>query len=172
MSEAFERELSSRLQALPACSPPSDGWERLQQRQRRGWSTPALAMAATLAGVAVLVAALWDQPAAVPSLRITAVQNAPVAASPNPLPTLIAQSQALEQQWRQRKVGMNQAVDTRRIQRLEEGLAMIDVQLNAAAPGSPEELALWRNRVQLMSALVASPQQDRGLRTASYEVPL
>ena len=49
---------------------------------------------------------------------------------------------------------------------------MIDVQLNAAAPGSPEELALWRNRVQLMSALVASPQQDRGLRTASYEVPL
>ena len=172
MSEAFERELTSRLQALPACSPPSDGWERLQQRQRRRRSTPALAMAATVAGVAVLVAALWGEPDAIPKLRTSAPETTAVAASPNPLPTLIAQSQALEQQWRQRKVAMGQTPDSTRIQRLEKGLAMIDVQLNAAAPGSPEELALWRNRVQLMSALVASPQQDRGLRTASYEVPL
>ena len=153
MSEAFERELNSRLQALAACSPPSDGWEQFQQRRRRRLHRPLLAAAAT-----------------VRSDDLQASDQA--STSPNPLPTLIAQSQALEHQWRQRKVALTGGNEAQRIARLEGGLAMIDVQLNAAAPGSPEELALWRNRVQLMSALVATPQTDPGLRTAAYEVPL
>jgi len=169
MSEAFERELSSRLQALAACTPPPDGWEQFQQRRRRRLARPPLAIAATVAGAAILVAALWSEPEAIPTVRSDEVQ---ASASPSPLPTLIAQSQALENQWRQRKVSLNGGNDAQRIARLEGGLAMIDVQLNAAAPGSPEELALWRNRVQLMSALVATPQTNPGLRTASYEVPL
>lgn len=173
MSEAFERELNSRLQALAACSPPSDGWEQFQQRRRRRLHRPLLAAAATVAGVTVLVAALWSEPAAIPTVRSDDLQASDQAStSPNPLPTLIAQSQALEHQWRQRKVALTGGNEARRIARLEGGLAMIDVQLNAAAPGSPEELALWRNRVQLMSALVATPQTDPGLRTAAYEVPL
>ena len=169
MSEAFERELNSRLQALAACSPPSDGWEQFQQRRRRRLHRPLLAAAATVAGVTILVAALWSEPAAIPTVRSDDLQ---ASTSPNPLPTLIAQSQALEHQWRQRKVALTGGHEAQRIARLEGGLAMIDVQLSAAAPGSPEELALWRNRVQQMSALVATPQTDPGLRTAAYEVPL
>ena len=141
MSEAFERELNSRLQALAACSPPSDGWEQFQQRRRRRLHRPLLAAAATVAGVTILVAALWSEPAAIPTVRSDDLQ---ASTSPNPLPTLIAQSQALEHQWRQRKVALTGGNEAQRIARLEGGLAMIDVQLNAAAPGSPAARAAAR----------------------------
>lgn len=160
MSERFEHELSSRLERLTQHAPPADGWERLQAARRPRSRHPQwLAAAASVVGVAMILAVLWPEPE-------------PLRMQTSPLTGLIAQSQALEAEWRLHKVRVGNATRRPQVARLEDGLSMIDVQLNAAEAGSAEELALWRNRVQLMSALVAATEPAGRTQVVAYEVPL
>ncbi len=153
------------LRALPARRPPRDRWlvvrERVQaERQRARWARTgwgALAMAAGLA-LAVGIRGLdLAGPAADsrPAARDASGQQA------TELATLVAQSHELEtalQEYRPEGrivSGRTAAI----IAELEDRIALVDAGIARAARderAQPELVNLWRDRVQLMDALVST----------------
>jgi hypothetical protein len=136
-------KLSEALRELPAFDPPADGWLRLQHalqpRSRRRRSPARFALAASVlaaVGVAMLL----------PRTQV------PV---PDPeLSRLMQQSRTLEQDLQRLRPqvvvwdGRYAATTTA----LENGIAVVDLQLNVAADAGARRL--WQDRVTLLTQLV------------------
>ncbi|TJY65067.1 hypothetical protein E4T66_02260 [Sinimarinibacterium sp. CAU 1509] len=144
-------ELSERLRELPEFDPPSDGWTRLERalrppaprRSRRRWRTwgGSVALAASL----LLAVGVWHQ----------TPPQAGSGETARDVRALIAESHQLEQrldQLRPQVVVWNAALAAGS-ERLEQDLALVDLQLNYASTGDTRQ-QLWRSRVALMSRLV------------------
>ncbi len=144
-------ELSERLRALPEFDPPDDGWARLeralrpgvQPRSRRRWRS--WSGGAALAASLLLAVGVWRQ---APPQPDTSDANRDVRA-------LITESRTLEQRLDQLRpqVVVWDATLAAGSDRLEQDLALVDLQLNYASTSDTRQ-QLWRNRVALMSRLV------------------
>jgi hypothetical protein len=141
------------LKALSALRPPRDRWPVVRgmvgaERRRRhrmfaGWAS--LAAAAALAAIVGVQAAQGHRER--------------LAAAPTPLDSLVAQSQQLEAALRAYdpagRVMSGRAAST--VAQLEDGIALVDAQLNEAqreGARQAELVPLWQQRVQLMGQLV------------------
>jgi hypothetical protein len=136
-------KLSEALRKLPAFDPPGDGWLRLQQalqpqpRRRRSPTRFALAASVLAAvGVAMLL------------------PRTPVPPPDPELSRLMQQSRTLEQDLQRLRPqvvvwdGRYAATTTA----LENGIAVVDLQLNVAADAGARRL--WQDRVALLTRLV------------------
>jgi hypothetical protein len=145
-------EMSERLRKLPDFDPPADGWARLERalhpqspqrtrRHPRRWVGGGVALAASL----LLAIGVWHQ-APPPHDAIDTNRN---------VRTLMAESRNLEQRLDQLRpqVTVWNAALAAGSDRLEQDLALVDLQLNYASTGDTRQ-QLWRNRVALMSRLV------------------
>jgi hypothetical protein len=140
------------LKALPALRPPRDRWPEVRAmaaaaRRKRWWVGAGWSSLAAAAAVAALV-----------GVR-TLSHREPVAVGRLGLDSLVRESQKLEEALRlydpTSRVLSGRAAST--IAQLEDRIAVLDAQLAEAQRqgASPDELAgLWRQRVQLMGALV------------------
>jgi hypothetical protein len=152
-----ESPLRRALRALPAAEPPADGWARLRRsldaHSRRRRRMTQFAVAATL--VAAVSLAAWS-PRPAPRLDTP-------AATPHEVAELMLRSRQLEQEWSNLRsfYTRDSRLDSRS-QALESGLQVVDLQLSyASRDKDPEQLRrLWRNRVELMSALVRAQKQN------------
>jgi hypothetical protein len=168
--------LPERLRALPAFTPPPGGWLDLNRRlhaRRRNFAVAGggFALAASVL-VAVglvgmrpdLVAPTASTPSSAPATTVVASRITPAVAQ------LISRSQALERQLsyvRPQVAVWNTGRDTRAML-FETELRRVDAQLNFAGPQDAE--ALWRRRVQLMTALVDLHETEApALQYASYQ---
>lgn len=170
--------LPERLRALPPFTPPPGGWMDLNRRlaaRRRNFAVAGggFALAASVL-VAVGLVGLRPDMAAPPqsapaaetpaSAGGTALETSPAVAR------LISRSQSLERELssaRPRVAVWNTSRDTRALL-LETELRRVDAQLNFADPPATE--ALWRRRVELMSALVDLHESEApALQYASYQ---
>ena len=141
------------LKALPALRPPRDRWpvvrDRLMtaRRHRRrvlaGWGS--LAAAAALAAMV--------------GVRAVQAHREQLAAAPSKLDSLVAQSQQLEAALRAYdpagRVLSGRAASA--AAQIEDGIALVDAQLNEAQSERMREadlVPLWQQRVQLMGQLV------------------
>lgn len=166
--------LPARLRALRDFDPPPGGWERLQARtrarRRYAYAGGGLALAASvLFGVAVSlgIGVQKPQPAA------PAIETAQAAASNADISRLINTSQQLEQRLARVRpeVAVWDSSREARASELEHGVMAIDAELNYASDRATTE-TLWRNRVQLMNALVDlhKPRpREPALMYASYQ---
>lgn len=163
--------LAERLRALPAHTPPPDGWDRLSRRldarrHRLAMAGGGFALAASLL-VAVGLVGLRPEPAPV-APAVTARSAAPEASTA--LAQLIARSQRLERELasaRPQAVVWGSQRETRAAL-IEQRLRLVDAQLNFADPDSAERL--WRDRVRLMNALVDLHRSEApALHYASYQ---
>ena len=165
--------LPARLRALRDFDPPAGGWERLQQRtrarRRMAYAGGGLALAASLLlGIGLSLGVGVRQPATVPRIEI-----AQQTASNADINRLISTSQQLEQRLarvRPQVVVWDSSRETRAAE-LEQQLTAVDAQLNYTADRGNAE-TLWRNRIELMNALVnVHKQQPRepALQYASYQ---
>jgi len=164
--------LASRLRGLHDYEPPLGGWERLQRRRharrRLALAGGGLALAASvLLGVGVSLGVGMRKPAPV------APAMTPVAmASSVEIHNLINTSQRLEQRLARVRpqVAVWDSPREARANELEQRVMAIDTQLNYADARNAE--TLWRNRVELMNALVDlhQPQpREPALQYASYQ---
>jgi len=141
--------VSERLRELPEFDPPSDGWARLEQAlrptRRRRPRVPYWASGAALAASLLLSMGVWHE---APRSR----EAAPPAGE---VRSLMAESRTLEQRLDQLRpqVVVWDAALAAGSARLEQDLALVDLQLNYASTGDTRQ-QLWRNRVALMSRLV------------------
>lgn len=143
------------LKALPALRPPRDRWPvvrdmlRTARRHRRrvmaGWGS--LAAAAALAAIVGVRAVQANR------------QQLAAVAVPARLDSLMAQSQQLEAALRAYdpagRVLSGRAAST--VAQLEDGIALVDAQLNQAQTEGVREadlVPLWQQRVQLMGQLM------------------
>ena len=168
--------LPERLRALPRLAPPSGGWNAMSARlaaRRRNYAVAGggFALAASIVAAVGLVAIRPDAvpPAAKPGGETVVVMAS--ESSPE-LRQLISRSQALERElssMRPQVAVWNTGRDSRALL-LETELRRVDAQLNFAEADSAE--ALWRRRVQLMSALVRlhdTETEAPALQYASYQ---
>jgi hypothetical protein len=146
------------LRALPAIRPPRDRWavvreqairtQRVSRFRRAGWGVLALA-----ASVSLIVGVQTWGPGG-------AGDGSVAEAEPPELAALVAQSRELEAALQE--YGTDGRVLNARtagiIADLESGIAVVDAGImEARARGSQDELVdLWRNRVNLMDALVSA----------------
>lgn len=148
--------LSEKLKALADFDPPPGGWERLvcrldrQKRSRRAvYAGLALAASLLLAmGLALL------RPAVPVPARGQGADD---------LAQLMLRSRELEQtllQVRPRVLAWDNTLASEAA-RLENDLAVVDLQLNYAGPEGARRL--WKNRVELMSQLVQTHEQAAAL---------
>ena len=141
------------LKALPALRPPRDRWPvvrdmvRAARRRRRrimaSWGS--LAAAAALAGLV--------------GVRALQVHRDQLAVAPTRLDSLVAQSQRMEAALRAYdpagRVLSGRAAST--VAQLEDGIALVDAQLNEAQSEGARQadlVPLWQQRVQLMGQLM------------------
>jgi hypothetical protein len=141
------------LRALPALRPPRDRWpvvrdlvvaaRRRRRRMLAGWGS----LAAAAAVVAIV------------GVRAVQEPREPLAASPTRLDSLVAQSQRLEAALRAYdpagRVLSGRAATT--VVQLEDGIALVDAQLNEAQREGARQadlVPLWQQRVQLMGQLM------------------
>lgn len=168
--------LSERLRALPPHTPPPGGWLDLNRRmaaRRRNLAVAGggFALAASVL-VGVGLVGLRPEAASPPSAAVTTVASraAPAAQVSPAVAQLISRSQALERQLssvRPQVAVWNTGRDTRALM-LETELRRVDAQINFAESQAAE--ALWRRRVQLMSALVDLHETEApALQYASYQ---
>lgn len=162
--DAADAELARRLEALPELAPPGDVWARIEAaaaaaRRRRTRFRKGTGFAASFV-VAALVLGLWLRaPGPAPEV------DAPLARSESDVmmtigyDNLLAESARLERvlyELPQRGRIMNAATAST-IVGLEDRVALIDERLALVAAGGvrPEYRdALWRERVDVMNALV------------------
>jgi hypothetical protein len=153
--------LPARLRALPGFAPPPGGWARLQQRRqrqryRRAAAGTGLALAASLM---VAVGLVGYRPDPVPA-----------PADEPSLQQLISHSQRLELQLARARpqVVVWDGRNAARAEILRQQLMAIDAQLDYAPAETSEPL--WRDRVQLMNALVELHRPEApALQYASYQ---
>lgn len=169
--------LPERLRALPAFTPPTGGWLDLNRRlhaRRRNVAVAGggFALAASVLVAVGLVGMRPDVVAPSASAPASAPATTTVAASriTPAVAQLISRSQALERQLsyvRPQVAVWNTGRDTRAML-FETELRRVDAQLNFAEPQDAE--ALWRRRVQLMTALVDLHETEApALQYASYQ---
>lgn len=173
----FETRLADALRALPEQAAPADAWARLYaalpaqagpapatpaaaHRRRQRWQWPLALAASVLLGFGVL---LGPNPA-------SRQAPAPAAVSTDEIEQLMARSASLESdldRLRPQAVIWD-AVYARTTRTLEQQLAVVDVQLGAT--DTPDAtVPLWRDRVQLMTALVQTHQRAAGRMPTSSE---
>jgi hypothetical protein len=144
------------LSALPLESAPGDGWARLAPRlapRRSRWRRPApwLAAAAVLALVALLP---WRGPVA-PSGEDVDAAVAIDAAAGDPLADLHAESRELESLLRYaRDERVSSATAAILAGELDDRIAGIDAALRQPGLAQDEQLALWRERVEVLRSAV------------------
>lgn len=155
--------LPERLQSLAPFTPPPGGWSRLDARlsAKRRLRVAAGSGLALAASVMVAIGLAGLRPDFV----------APVVAKPDPqVAQLIHRSQALERELsaaRPQAAVWTAGRDTQAAM-IERRLRMVDQQLIFA--GGDEAAGLWRDRVELMNALVELHEpQAPALQYASYE---
>ncbi len=142
-------QVRAQLRALPAFSPPRDGWPavrdaaRRARTRRRAWTASSLVAAAA---VVVLAFALVRRPAAAAPEDV-ALQRA------------MAESATMEQLFRSlhpdRRALSGQAAGV--VAELEDQLAGVDAALNDTVTWrrDPQQVAaLWKQRAGILSALV------------------
>lgn len=138
------------LRGLPPLAAPPAAWDRARaRRKRRGaqWYFPALAVAATVV-MAVALTSMSPQEAVLPPVATPAGGGhvAALAATSGDLDRLLATYEP-----EQRVLDLNTAGT---IVALEDQIAAVDGRLQQATLTPDEAEALWRQRVQLMQALV------------------
>ena len=176
--EARQRAIEAELEALPDLEAPSDLWNGIERRVRgqnlRREHRTRIAWQALAASVAAasLASVVWlFQPE--PTAPTVAATSAPVNVG-----ALMAESRAIESQRRELPVmvlpagfGTNEA-DARTI--LAGRIATVDRSLNELAAAEridpARREALWRERVELMNALMRAEQlqRDEFIRRAVY----
>lgn len=166
--------LPERLRALPAFDPPAGGWSRVSQRmrlRRRRYvqAGGGLALAASLLLAVGLVGVERSGPVGVPKPLVTTSSPAPAAVA-----QLINRSQRLEQRLAQARpqVAVWDSGRAERAALLEARLGRVDAQLNYSSVLGDSKSAeqLWRNRVELMNAMVELHEpQAPALQYASYQ---
>ena len=175
--EARQRAIEAELEALPDLQAPSELWRGIEQRVRgpnarreRRVRTAWQALAASVAAVS-LASVVWlfqPEPSA-PAMAASAPVN---------VGTLMEASRAIESQRRELPVMVLPAgfgaieADARSI--LAGRIATVDRSLNELAAANRIDPAvreaLWRERVELMNALVRAEQLQREefIRRAVY----
>jgi len=166
--------LPARLRGLRDFDPPAGGWQRLQRRTRmrrvQAWAGGGLALAASvLLGVGLSLGIGVKQPATVPL-----IETAQQTASNADIHQLISTSQRLEQRLARvrPRVAVWDSTREARADELEQRVMAVDAQLNYYASDPRSAETLWRNRVELMNALVDlhQPQaREPALQYASYQ---
>ena len=176
--EARQRAIEAELEALPDLEAPSELWEGIERRVRgqnlrreRRTRVAWQALAASVAAVSLASVVWLFQPE--PSAPTVAAAPAPVNVG-----ALMAESRAIESQRRELPVmvlpagfGTTEA-DARTI--LAGRIAAVDRSLNELAAGEridpARREALWRERVELMNALMRAEQlqRDEFIRRAVY----
>lgn len=159
--------LPERLRALPSFDPPAGGWTRLSQRmllRRRRYAQAGggLALAASLL---LAIGLVGLRPESTPQSRVSASSQSSTAVA-----QLINRSQLLEHRLAQARpqVAVWDSGRADRAALLETRLRQVDAQLNFADPKTAEQL--WRNRVELMNAMVELHEpQAPALQYASYQ---
>ena len=165
MQSHTEDLLKRELEALPTLSPPPEAEARVLAAMRAAANARAtrhvgrfagLAAAAALVGAALLL--LW-QPWTGPAERVTVTAaDAPSDAARDDYLTLVEQSARLERALvalPQRTVMRAGTAGT--IATLEDRIAHIDAELTLATAAGAENqyrTALWRDRVDVMNALL------------------
>lgn len=173
MNHSDPASLPSRLRALPGFTPPAGGWSRLSRRldaRRRRFiaTTTGLAMAASLLA-AVGVVLLQPQAPTAPQPGAP-VMTAAATPSATDLRELIRASQRLEQRLARARpeVAVWDSSRARTVESLESSLRLVDSQIVYAGDRDAERL--WRERVELMDALVSTHEsQAPALHYASYQ---
>lgn len=162
--------LPERLRALPSFDPPLGGWMRVSQRMQRRrqrylQAGTGLALAASLL-VAVGLVGLRPESGTPSSFR-------PASPSVSTVTQLINRSQRLEHRLAQARpqVAVWDSSRANRAAALETRLRQVDARLNYSLPGETDSsAALWRDRVELMNALVELHEpQAPALQYASYQ---
>lgn len=157
------KTLPELLRTLPSHEPPTDGWQQLERRlqhrrtrRTQRWGGGLAIAASTLVAIGLV---FHGHPT-------TQIEPA------SPLTALMTESAQLEQRLHQIKpqVAVWNAALAASSTRLEDSVALIDVQLNYASDN--EASTLWRDRISLMTSLVrlhesathggvaTSPQQE------------
>ena len=144
-----ERALGEALRALPACRPPGDGWIKLQARmvhRQRRRRRAALAGTALAACLVLAVARPLPGPSPEPIIAQPAAHGE--------MARLMQQSMVLEQQLVAARPMVRRwsGAQALRAAHLQQRLSAVDYRLNFAS--ADEATALWRERVELMHALV------------------
>ena len=133
------------LKALPSLDAPAGLWNEIEQRldaradrtaPKRSWVP--LAMAATVAAMALLISLL--RPDALP---------VPTGGTDNSLVRLQAVSATLETQLDAYRGGVVSATTVDAVARMEQELAWLDAQLSE----SPDDAALWAERIALLGEM-------------------
>lgn len=141
------QEMSEQLRALPVIEPPPRVWAAIKaERERRARRARWLPMLGTaLAASLVMAVAL-----------VTLQRPVDPPEQPSEVARLVAQSQDLDAALTAispaTRVLDLQTAGT--IVALEDRIALLDAHLQYASHESPEATALWRQRVDLMEALV------------------
>jgi hypothetical protein len=166
--------LPARLRGLRDYDPPAGGWQRLQRRTRarriQAYAGGGLALAASLLlGIGLSLGIGVKQPAAVP-----VIEPAQQTASNADINRLISTSQLLEQRLARVRpqVAVWDSSREARADELEQRVQAVDAQLNYYASDPRSAETLWRNRVELMNALVDlhKPQpREPAWQYASYQ---
>lgn len=175
MNHSDPASLPSRLRALPGYTPPPGGWSRLSRRldarRRRFVAAGAgLALAASLLAAVGLVLVQPQSPG--PAAPQGGARTMTAAATPSgrDVAELIRASQRLEQRLARARpqVAVWDTPRVRTVESLESNLRLVDAQI-AYADGRDTE-RLWRERVELMDALVTTHEsQAPALHYASYQ---
>jgi len=164
-------EMRARLRALPEVAPPAASWDAIAAQlacgpARPGRTTrhPAWSWLAMAASITLALSLLWivdDDPADRPAPGTTTDL---VASTPAPSNSVQGgQATALVQTSRELEAALRALPAAPRVTRastaltvaeLEDGLMQIDAELNRQGLPPEKEVALWRQRVGLMDALM------------------
>lgn len=160
--------LGDALRALPLLTPPSSGWNRLSRALAERHTPPVWLMAGGLAICAMTGALLlvgYQRLADVGDRVGVADRGPPIrvfsgpAAGHDELALLVAESRRLENLLLDlpARQALMRTGTASTIAGLEDQIALVDAQLSAGAAAGVEiefRRALWRERVDLMNALV------------------
>ena len=142
-------KLAQDLRALPEFEPPAGGWMALQRRQRQQRRRRIANGMGGFAMAACLVLAV--------ALPRVSPEPEPIIEQPaeySELARLMQRSSELERQLPSARPNVRRwnGAQAVRVSQLQQGLSLIDYQINFAEPD--EARRLWRERVELMDALV------------------
>lgn len=149
--------LAAALRALPAATPPRDGWDRIAARiarRRRTRNTVRIALPAALAaGIALVFGVPHMRPA--PAPRVALRQATPPAHAPgNDLDALRTRSQRLQAWVRTLDQGgapLNGDALAGAVA-LQDRIGLVDLQLSAATDPAIRA-SLWQQRIALLQQL-------------------
>lgn len=160
-------EIRAALRGLPQLQPPRGGWEAMRtSAQHRRSLHRRLRLAAAAAVVAVGVA-MWLGVGSVDVFRSEARSQRFESAD---LDALIEASGQLERALHVPALSTRVMTpqEAARIVMIEDGIALIDLQLARTVEGSPSarDVELWSDRIELLDALVQARGAIPFLRTA------